>query len=125
MLDLKSLIIGFILAIVLYFAFYINGLGSLGILSFFIAAAIGGYVVGSSPKLGAVNGAIIASVSFIVVVLLLLLINSIYPNPAVKLIYNAVVIIGLIIQFVFYAIVGTIGGIIGAMVKIRIMENQK
>lgn len=120
MLNWKSLSIGLILAVVLYFMFLSFDLGFLSILGFIVAPLIGGYIVGVDAKTGAINGAIIGLFGIIIVSLLLFVIYTYYLNPAVTLTFKgASTIIGLII----YAIIGAICGATGAIIKNRAINT--
>jgi hypothetical protein len=120
-LNLKSLGIGLILAVALYFTLLINGLGSLGILSFFAAAAIGGYIVGESPKMGAIHGAIIGFFGSILSILILAALVTLYSNQQVALLNNLIFAIAI---FILYAFIGAIGGVIGAVISNYLMKRQ-
>jgi len=120
MFNLKSLGIGLILAVVLYFTLLINGLGSLGIFSFLAAALIGGYIVGKSPKAGAIHGAIIGFFGSIISILILTAL-AIYSNQQVALVNNLIFAIAI---FVLYAFIGAIGGAIGAVISDYLMKKQ-
>lgn len=120
MLNWKALGIGLLLAVVLYFMFLSFGLGFLSILSFIIAPLVGGYIVGVNAKTGAIHGALIGFFGIVIVSLLLFVIYTYYPNPAVKLTFKG---ISTIIGLIFYATMGTISGAAGAIIKNRAINT--
>ncbi|MBI5681352.1 MAG: DUF5518 domain-containing protein [Methanobacterium sp.] len=120
MLNWKSLGIGIILAITLFFTFLSYNMGYISALSFFISAFIGGYLVGGSTKTGAIHGVLIGLFGSILSVLILLVLASFYSNNAVSLLS----ILLTIPLFFIYAVIGSIGGIIGALIKNRLSNGQ-
>lgn len=121
MLNWKSLGFGIAIAVVMYFMFISYNLQYLVILSFIIAPLIGGYIVGGSPKTGAIHGAVINFVGSIVAILLFAALLSYYSNIPVSLGAN---IIALIVVFFIYAAIGAVFGVVGALISNRLMKKQ-
>lgn len=121
MFNLKSLGFGITLAVVMYFMFIFYNLQYLVILSFIIAPLIGGYIVGGSPKTGAIHGAIISFIGSIIAVLLFAALISYYSSTQISLGTN---IIAVIVVFFIYAGIGAVFGIVGAVINNKSMKNQ-
>lgn len=121
MFNWKSLGFGIALAVVIYFLLISYNWMSLVILSFIIAPLIGGYIVGDSPKTGAIHGAIINFVGSIIAILSFGALISYYSNVPI---YLGVNIIALIIAFFIYAGIGAAFGAIGALISNRLMKKQ-
>ncbi|MGF7118318.1 DUF5518 domain-containing protein [Methanobacterium oryzae] len=115
MLNWKSLIIGLIIAVTLYFTFISYKLDYLVILSFIIAPFIGGYIVGNNARVGAIHGAIIGFFGSLIAIILFVVLVSFYSNTSVSL--TIIAIIALIMRFIIFGIIGAISGATGAIIK--------
>lgn len=121
MLNWKSLGFGIALAIVMFFMFMFNNVSYLAILSFIIAPLIGGYVIGGDLKVGAIHGIIISFFGSLIAISLFTALISYYSKVAIPLGLN---IITLFAVCIIYGIIGAIFGIIGVVIKNKLMEKQ-
>ena len=127
MINWKSLGFGIVLAVVMYYLFISTQVLSLVILSFIIAPFIGGYILGGSPKIGAIHGAIINFIGVIIASLSYALLISYFAHVPISLGNYAMTILGiitLIFVYLIYAAIGAVLGAIGAVVKNKVMERQ-
>lgn len=122
MINWKSLGIGLALAIAIFYMFISYNLQTFLILSFIIAPLIGGYVVGGSPKIGTIHGAIIGLVgSAIDLLSFIALVSYFSATPLSPL---SILIPVLLIRIVFYGVVGAVMGAVGAAIKNKMMERK-
>ena len=120
LLNWKSLGFGIALAVVMYFMFISYNLQTFAILSFIIAPLIGGYITGGSVKKGAIHGAIISFCGSAIAVLLFTALISYYSNIQIALGTN---LIAAIVVFLIYAAIGAICGIVGTVIKNKLMAK--
>jgi len=121
MINWKSLGIGIALAVVMFFTLIVYKLESISILAFIIAPLIGGYVVGGSPKVGAIHGAIIGFFGTLIA-LLAYTVLAYYLNTQLASINYVIFII--VVRVVSYTIIGAVMGVIGAVIKNKLMEKN-
>ncbi|MBM4241449.1 MAG: hypothetical protein FJ150_07315 [Euryarchaeota archaeon] len=112
MINLKTVIIGLIIIMI----FYVFGLGMIGdFIGFFIAGIAVGYLNDGSLKNGAINGIKLGTIGFTIILILYLIQFQIYgDSPS----FSFYAVILLIINYILYGFMSTIGGIAGAGIKI-------
>ena len=121
MLNWKSLGIGIALAVVMFFTLIVYKLDSISILAFIIAPLIGGYVVGGNLKVGAIYGAIIGFFGTIIALSAYIALGY-YLNT--QLVSISILILILILRTAFYTVIGAIMGVVGALIKNKLVEKK-
>ena len=111
----RPLLIGIITVIAFYVV--LNILSNLdATLGAFLAIGIlVGFMVGEDFKAGAINGALFGVIGAVIISLILVVTYTLYGYGA----YLGYIVQGLLISFIMYVVVATIGGLIGTQVKIE------
>ncbi|WP_431061637.1 DUF5518 domain-containing protein [Methanobacterium sp.] len=119
MLNFKSIIIGAVVGIILYFILILLGLGFIGgVFGFFIAGITASYQTNENFKNAAIHGLLTGLIGYLTIMLILVVIIIITDGQDVfLLIENSLMFI---IGILSFASVSTIGGIAGIWIKNKI-----
>lgn len=121
MFNWKSLGFGIALTVAIFYMFVSYNLQTFLILSFIIAPFIGGYIVGGSPKEGAIHGGIIGFIGSIITLFSFIALVSYYSAAPLSPINILIPV--LLIRIVIYGAIGAVMGSIGALIKNKLMEK--
>lgn len=111
MVNQKSVVIGFIVALALSLAVGMVIPAYAGYISVFIASILTGYLVNEDIKDGAIHGILVGIFTAVAVILLVMLRSGSSEKIAGLLIVVAVGLIG------SYILIGAVGGAIGSLIK--------